>query len=263
MSNIVEVRRVSLAYGGIRALNEVSLEVRRGEMLAIMGPNASGKSTLALIMNGLLIPDSGHCLVDGISTTEDCLRARQMVGLVFQDPEDQAVYHKVEDDVAFGPKNIGAPDRCERVTEALRLTGIEGLAGRDINTLSGGQRQLVAIAGVLAMRPSCLILDEPTSFLDQDGASMVSNIIDEIKKEGRGMVVITHDPALAAKADRIAVMDQGSIVLEGEPDYVFSAVPDGLIELPEMVRLALRLRARGMEVNTLLSVNDMAERLCR
>ncbi len=129
----------------------------------------AGKSTLAKVMDGLLLPDSGECLVNGVSTRDDPMHARRLVGLVFQEPEDQAVARRVEDDIAFGPRNLGVDDVGERVAEAMRLAGIEGLAGRNIHSLSGGQKQLVAIAGVLAMRPAYLVMDEPTAMLDCHG----------------------------------------------------------------------------------------------
>ena len=166
---MIELRHVCLSFGRVPALKDVSLEVRAGEHIVIMGPAASGKSTLAKVMDGLLLPDAGDCLVDGISTRDDPMHARRLVGLVFQEPEDQAVARRVEDDIAFGPRNLGVDDVGERVAEAMRLAGIEGLAGRNIHSLSGGQKQLVAIAGVLAMRPAYLVLDEPTSMLDSAG----------------------------------------------------------------------------------------------
>ncbi len=232
---MIEVRHVCLSFGRVPVLKDVSLEVRAGEHIVLMGPAASGKSTLAKVMDGLLLPDAGDCLVDGISTRDDPMHARRLVGLVFQEPEDQAVARRVEDDIAFGPRNLGVGDVGERVAEALRLAGIEGLAGRNIRSLSGGQKQLVAIAGVLAMRPAYLVLDEPTSMLDSAGTRMVSETIAALKKEGRGVVVITQDPAMAVAADRLIVLSAGKyrceraaarglLALPGRPD---SAAGDG------------------------------------
>jgi energy-coupling factor transporter ATP-binding protein EcfA2 len=261
---MIEVRHVCLSYGRVLALKDISLEVRAGEHVAIMGPAASGKSTLAKVMDGLLLPDTGECLVDGVSTRDDPMHARRLVGLVFQEPEDQTVARRVEDDIAFGPLNLAADDVGERVAEALRLAGIEGLAGRNIHSLSGGQKQLVAIAGVLAMRPAYLVLDEPTSLLDAAGTRMVTETIALQKKEGRGIVVITQDPAMAVAADRLVVMSAGSIVVQGSPREVFSGCREDLIELPEMARLFVALRKKGVATERLwLSSREALEDLCR
>jgi energy-coupling factor transporter ATP-binding protein EcfA2 len=261
---MIEVRHVSLSFGRVTALKDVSLEIRSGEHVAIMGPAASGKSTLAKVMNGLVLPDTGDCLVDGVSTMEDGMHARCLVGLVFQEPEDQAVARRVEDDIAFGPRNLGVSDVKERVTEALRLAGIESLAGRNIHSLSGGQKQLVAIAGVLAMRPAYLVLDEPTAMLDSAGTRMVAETIAMLKKAGTGIVVITQDPAVAAAADRLVVLSTGSIVTDGSPREVFSHCPDSLIGLPEMARLSVALRKKGVAAGRLwMSPQEALEDLCR
>jgi energy-coupling factor transport system ATP-binding protein len=261
---MIEVRHVSLSYGRFPALKDVSLEVRAGEYVAIMGPAASGKSTLAKIMDGLLLPDSGDCLVEGVSTRDDPVHARRLVGLVFQEPEDQAVARRVEDDIAFGPRNIDAKDVGDRVTEAMRLAGIGQLADRGIHSLSGGQKQLVAIAGVLAMRPAFLVMDEPTSLLDTTGTRMVTGTIAALKKESRGIVVITQDPAIAVDADRLIVMSAGGIVAQGRPREVFASCPEGLIELPEMARLSVSLRKKGIATERLwLSPREALEDLCR
>jgi energy-coupling factor transporter ATP-binding protein EcfA2 len=202
--------------------------------------------------------------VDGIGTRDDPMHARHLVGLVFQDPEDQAVARRVEDDIAFGPRNLGAGDVGERVTEALKLAGIESLAGRNIHSLSGGQKQLVAIAGVLAMRPAYLVLDEPTAMLDSAGTRMVSETIAMLKKERRGIVVITQDPAMAVAADRLVVLSAGSIIADGPPREVFSRCPDRLIELPEMARLSVALRKEGVATKRLwLNSHEAREDLCR
>jgi energy-coupling factor transporter ATP-binding protein EcfA2 len=260
---MIDVRHVSLSYGRVPVLTDVSLEVRAGEHIAVMGPAAAGKSTLAKVMDGLLLPDSGECLVDGVRTADDPMHARRRVGLVFQEPEDQAVARRVEDDIAFGPRNLGAGDVGERVAEAMRQAGIEGLAGRSIHSLSGGQKQLVAIAGVLAMRPAYLVLDEPTSLLDATGTRKITETITALKKEGNGIVVITHDPAMAASADQLIVMSAGSVLAQGSPREVFSSCHDDLIELPEMARLSVSLREKGIASRRLwLNLNEALEDLC-
>jgi energy-coupling factor transport system ATP-binding protein len=261
---MIELRHVCLSFGRVPALKDVSLEIRAGEQVAIMGPAASGKSTLAKVMDGLLLPDAGDCLVDGISTRGNGMHARRLVGLVFQEPEDQAVARRVEDDIAFGPRNLGVDDVGGRVAEALRLAGIEDLAGRNIHSLSGGQKQLVAVAGVLAMRPAYLVMDEPTSLLDSAGTQMIMETAAALKKEGRGIVIITQDPAVAAVADRLVVMSAGSIVAQGPPREVFSHCPEGLIELPEMARLSVALGKKGVGVGRLwLNMHEALEDLCR
>ncbi|MGA9139414.1 MAG: ATP-binding cassette domain-containing protein [Methanocella sp.] len=261
---MIEVRHVSLSYGNVPALKDVSLTVKAGEFVAIMGPGASGKSTLAKVMDGLLLPDSGECVVDGVSTRDDRMRARRLVGLVLQEPEDQAVARRVEDDLAFGPRNIGAEDVKERVAEALRQTGIEGLEGKDVGSLSGGQKQLVAIAGILAMRPAYLVMDEPTSLLDSDGKRMVMSTIMAQKREGKGIVVITQDPSVAVYADRVVVMSEGSIVAQGVPADVFTPAIGEIVGLPEMARLSIRLREKGFTTDRpWLTVDEAARELCR
>jgi energy-coupling factor transport system ATP-binding protein len=262
---MIELRHVSLSYDNTPVMKDVTLDVRAGEHVVIMGSAAVGKSTLAKVMDGLILPDEGDCRVDDISTRDDPIRARRLVGLVFQESEDQAVARRVEDDIAFGPRNLGVDDVGERVAEAMRLTGIEHLAGRNIHSLSGGQKQLVAIAGVLAMRPAFLILDEPTAMLDATGTRMVADTIAMQKKAGRGIVVITQDPAMAVAADRLVLMSAGSIVAQGLPQEIFSSgLDDRLIERPEMARLAVALQKKGVATGRLwLMVNEALEDLCR
>ena len=261
---MIEVRHARFSYGDVPALADVSLEALPGELLAVTGPSAAGKSTLALLLSGLLVPAQGDCLIDGASTRHCQQQTRRLVGLVFQDPEDQAVYRRVADDVAFGPRNLGADDVAERVDEALQLAGIQGLAGRDIETLSGGERQLAAIAGALALRPRYLVLDEPTSFLDAAGARAVRQALERLRGEGRGIVLITQDPGLAAAADRMIVLAGGRVIAAGPPREVFLQAPGGLIGLPDMVRLGLRLRAKGVKLDRLpMTPEEAAEMLCR
>ena len=256
---MIELRRVSLSYGGTEVLKDVSMELRPGEIVALMGPNASGKSTLAKVLDGLLIPRSGECIVDGVSTRDDPGHARLRTGLVFQDPDDQAVSRRVSDDLAFGPLNIEAPDIDRRVADALKLAGIEHLAARDFYTLSGGQKQLVAIAGVLAMRPAYLVLDEPTAMLDQDGTRMVREAITAARNAGKGILLITHDPAIAAIADRLLVLKDGRIISQ---DAIITDTTG--IELPQLARFWNRLKEKGLTIGQPdMSVEGTAEALCR
>ena len=216
---MIALRDVSYSYGGFRALDRVSFSINKGERVALVGPNASGKSTLARIMNALLLPCEGKCIVDGIDTWDDPMSARMRVGMVFQDPDSQIVSRRVLDDVAFGPRNLGLPekDAKKRAVEALEAVGLEpeGETWR----LSGGQKQLLAIAGVLAMRPSYVILDEPTAFLDYRSSMMVEEAISGL--EGMGVVIITHDMEEAALADRIIALRGGRVVADATPDSFF------------------------------------------
>ncbi len=256
---MIEVRHAWLSYDGKTVLRDVSLEVRPGEIVAVMGPNGSGKSTLAKILDGLIIPEKGECLVDRVSTQNDPYFARLRVGLVFQDPDDQAVSRRVEDDIAFGPLNLEASDIDARVSMAMDSVGIRYLAGRDIQTLSGGQKQLVAIAGVLAMNPAYVVMDEPTSFLDQDGTCAVREAVVTMRKAGKGVLIITHDPAVAAVADRILVLKEGQI---GQFRAASPSSDD--IEPPELVRFWNRLKELGMTTDRMdLDAERAMETLCR
>ncbi|HMK45941.1 MAG TPA: ATP-binding cassette domain-containing protein [Methanocella sp.] len=261
---MIEVRQVTYSYERSAVLKDVSLELRKGECLSILGPNASGKSTLALVMKGLLVPDAGDCLVDGVSTKEDSMHARLNVGLVFQDPDDQMVAHKVEDDIAFGPMNAGIPDIPQRVSDALASTGIENLRGREIASLSGGQRQLVAIAGALAMRPAYMILDEPTSFLDAAGTRLVIEAIRSMRDESKGVAIVTHDPRVASIADRCALLKDGQATRQGSPDEIFEDDSDDNIAMPELGRLYSRLRRNRAPIgHPALDARSAVEAVCR
>ncbi len=247
---MIELRRVSYSYRGRRALDGVSLRFDKGEHVAVIGPNASGKTTLALMMNALLLPDSGDCVVDGVDTRDDAMHARKAVGLVFQDPESQAVARHVRDDVAFGPVNLGlsAKEVNGRVFESLRGVGLDGFAGREVSGLSGGQKQLLAIAGALAMRPSYVVMDEPTALLDGRGREAVNAVIAGLKERGMGVVVITHDMSEAVRAGRVVALDGGRVVADARPHEVFTnkMVLSRLgIEPPYEFRL---LRALGTEM---------------
>ena len=256
---MIVLRQVSFSYAGSDVLKDASMELRPGEIVALMGPNASGKSTLARMLDGLLVPQHGECLVDGVSTRADPFNARLRVGLVFQDPDDQAVSRRVSDDVAFGPLNLEAPDVEARVAEALKTVGIEHLADRDIQTLSGGQKQLAAISGVLAMRPAYIVLDEPTAMLDQEGTGLIMQAVAAAKSAGKGILLITHDPAIAGAADRILLLKDGRIA-----SYDAIAPADADIELPGLARFWNRLSEKGIEVDRpQLTVDGTMEVLCQ
>ena len=250
---MIALRDVTFSYKkGRRALDRISLKIDKGEHVAVIGPNASGKTTLAMIMNALLVPDSGDCIVDGVNTRDDAVHARKAVGLVFQDPESQVVARHVRDDVAFGPTNLGLPtgEVEERVYGSLGAVGMESLVDREVSGLSGGQKQLLAIAGVLAMRPSYIVMDEPTSLLDGKGKETVDDAIAGLKKYGIGIVRITHDMPEALCADRAVVLDGGRIIADALPEMVFSdrALLDGIgVEPPYAFKL---MRALGRDILT-------------
>jgi energy-coupling factor transporter ATPase len=250
---LIELRHVSYFYGGRPAISGVSLTIADGETIAIIGPNASGKSTLARMMNGLILPQDGKCAVDGISTRENVYHARKAVGMVFQNPDDQIVSRRVVDDVAFGLLNLGfsQDESIARAHEALSSVGMSQCSSRATHSLSGGQKQLLAIAGVIAMRPRHVVFDEPTALLDGDGISAVRMSISRLKNCGTSIVLITHDMEEAMFADRIVVLQDGRIVMEGSPKQVFEdelALSRLGIEMPSSLKLSRALQARGLEM---------------
>lgn len=271
---VIELRDVSFTYDGERdALSHVSLTVERGAHVVVLGRNGSGKSTLARCVNGLVVPDEGRVLVDGRDTADpdDLLEIRRHTGMVFQNPDDQMVASVVADDVAFGPENLGVPQPgiAALVDEALRRVGMAAFAQADPAELSGGQRQRVAVAGALAMRPDILLLDEPASMLDPAGRADLARIVAGLHAAGITVLHVTHLMEDALAADRVVVMDRGTIAMEGAPDQVF-ARGDELealgLELPFAQRLARRLRALG--VGEALApdtprLRDLEEALCQ
>ena len=237
-------------------LEDVTLSVEAGSFVAVLGHNGSGKSTLAKHLNAILLPSGGKVYVGGLDTADESLLldVRRQVGMVFQNPDNQIVASVVEDDVAFGPENLGIPSAeiRERVDAALKAVGMTDFAAHAPHLLSGGQKQRVAIAGVLAMRPRCVVLDEPTAMLDPVGRQEVMRTILELKEKfGITLVLITHHMDEAAMADRLIVMHEGHIVKDGTPTQVFRDV-EGLralgLEVPEPVALMHELRRAGLDV---------------
>lgn len=255
--------------GSIRALDGVSFDVEKGEFVAIVGKNGSGKTTLAKCLNALYMPVEGTVLMNGWDTKDEkhLWDIRQACGMVFQNPDNQLVSSIVEDDVAFGPENLGLPSELieVRVREALDAVGMSEYARRAPHTLSGGQKQRIAIAGVLAMKPRCIILDEPTAMLDPKGRREVMDIIEMLMKEDIAIVLITHFMDEAVKADRVLVMDAGKIVKEGSPRQIFN--DEEIVrafgnDLPCGVVIADKLREGGMDVpRDIVTEEDLADYL--
>lgn len=272
-TGLIEIQNVSYAYedAAAKALNNVSLTINDGEFVAVVGHNGSGKSTLAKHLNALLLPTEGKVLVDGMDTADaaDTLSIRQRVGMVFQNPDNQLVTTIVEEDVAFGPENIGVPGNeiRARVDRALAAVGMEKYAHSAPNMLSGGQKQRIAIAGMLAMQPKVLVLDEATAMLDPKGRRDIIDLVTKLHKEnGITVVMITQYMEEAIGADRVAVMSGGELILEGTPKEVFSQdelLHKHRLDVPVMQQLANRLNARGANLpKSILSVEEMAQAIC-
>lgn len=254
------------------AINHLSMEVKKGEFLVILGHNGSGKSTMAKHMNALLLPSGGKMYVDGLDTSdiENLWEVRRRAGMVFQNPDNQLVATIVEEDVAFGPENLGVdPEEIrERVDDSLKAVGMYEYRKHAPHLLSGGQKQRIAIAGILAMRPKCIVLDEPTAMLDPSGRNEVMKTIKEVnKKFGITIILITHYMDEAAQADRIIVMDKGEKVMEGVPREIFSQVEKiksiGL-DVPQVTELAYELQKEGVDISTeILNIDEMVNALCQ
>jgi energy-coupling factor transport system ATP-binding protein len=275
-ANIVEAENLGHRYslgdqGEILALTGVEFHVKKGEFIAIIGRNGSGKSTLAKHLNALLLPTEGAVWVRGMDTRrpENLWNVRQSAGMVFQNPDNQLVAAVVEEDVAFGPENLGLDpgEIRRRVTESLEAVDMAGYASFAPHLLSGGQKQRVAIAGILAMRPECIILDEPTAMLDPQGRLEVLSTIKTLNGEGITVILITHFMEEAVDADRVLVMEGGQVAMAGSPSEVFSRVDllRGMgLDVPQVLVLAQQLRAAGLDVpGDLLTVDEMVEHLCQ
>ena len=254
------------------ALSGVDLNVAAGEFVAIIGHNGSGKSTLSKLLNGIFYPTEGKLYIDGIDTADEDMiwEVRKRAGMVFQNPDNQLVATIVEEDVAFGPENLGVPSEeiRKRVDEALSNVSMEKYSRKPPHHLSGGQKQRVAIAGILAMKPKCIIFDEPTAMLDPSGRKEVMETIVKLNREDHMTVVhITHYMDEAIFADRVLVMDQGKIVLEGTPKEVFSKVEllRGLgLDVPQVTLLAYELSQKGIDISTdCLTVEELVDALCQ
>jgi energy-coupling factor transport system ATP-binding protein len=252
------------------AVKDVNITINKGEHLVILGHNGSGKSTLAKLMNGLLLPTRGNIYVNGMNTRDEEMtwNIRETAGMVFQNPDNQIVATIVEEDVAFGPENQGVPpaEIRKRVDEALEIVEMTEYKKHAPHLLSGGQKQRIAIAGVLAMKPECIILDEPTAMLDPIGRKEIIKTIKKLnKEENKTIIHITHYMDEAVEADRILVMEQGEIVMEGKPRQIFSQVEKvkryGL-DVPQVTELAYELNKEGFKVPTdILTVEELVNAL--
>jgi energy-coupling factor transport system ATP-binding protein len=276
VSAIIKLQNVTFDYPSgdvkqIRALESLSLTIEEGEYIALIGPNGSGKSTLARHLNAILLPTAGEVRVDGFLTTREEHRweIRRRVGMVFQNPDNQIVATTVEEDVAFGLENLGVetPVIARRVAEALEMVGLQSLRNHAPHLLSGGQKQRLAIAGVIAMRPRCLVLDEPTAMLDPRGRREVLETVMKMnRQEGITVVHITHFMEEILEADRVIVMDRGKIVHQGTPAEIFSGELDlyslGL-EVPIIPKLIQMLRSGGLNIPAgVLNVDELVNFLC-
>lgn len=255
----------------VTALTDVDLDVEKGQFIAILGHNGSGKSTLAKQINALLVPTSGTMYIDGVDTAEeeDLWKIRQKAGMVFQNPDNQIIGTVVEEDVGFGPENLGVPteDIWHRVDDALAKVGMLGFRDRSPNKLSGGQKQRVAIAGVVAMHPECIVLDEPTAMLDPNGRKEVIDTVRELnRKEHVTVILITHYMEEVVVADKVYVMDKGHIVMRGTPRQIFSRVEELKelrLDVPQVTELAWELKKAGVDLpDGILTIDELVEALC-
>lgn len=254
------------------AVEDIDLDIRPGQFISILGHNGSGKSTLAKHMNALLIPTEGTIWVDGMDTAmePELWKIRQKSGMVFQNPDNQIIGSVVEEDVGFGPENIGIPTEeiWKRVDESLQATGMVAYRHHSPNKLSGGQKQRVAIAGVMAMRPECIVLDEPTAMLDPNGRKEVLKAVRELnEKEGVTVILITHYMEEVVFADHVFVMDQGRVVMQGTPREVFSRVEELKalrLDVPQVTLLAHELKQAGVEIpDGILTIEELVDALCQ
>lgn len=275
--NIISVENVSFNYSSDlqdvhrAALSNISLSVKRGDFVALIGRNGSGKSTLAKLLSGILTPESGKIFIDGMDTLnpDNLLEIRKACAMVFQNPDNQIVTTVVEEDVAFALENMGVPsfEIRSRVDEALAAVGMSAYAKAAPHLLSGGQKQRIAIAGVLAMRPKCIVFDEPTAMLDPQGRADVMHTIANLNFAGITIVLITHHMSEACRAKRVVVLNDGLLRMDGTPKEIFSRVSelyDAGLSVPQTVQLLYELKRNGMDVNlSAFSPEDCAREIRR
>ena len=253
------------------AVKDIDLDVKAGQFISILGHNGSGKSTLAKHINALLLPTEGSMWIDGTDTKsmEQLWKIRQKAGMVFQNPDNQIIGTVVEEDVGFGPENVGIPTGkiWKRVDKSLESVGMTAFRHRSPNKLSGGQKQRVAIAGVLAMHPKCIILDEPTAMLDPNGRKEVLSAVHELNRtEGITVILITHYMEEVIDSDKVFVMDQGQVVMEGTPREIFSRVEElkkYRLDVPQVTLLAHELKKAGVDLpDGILTTKELVDKLC-
>ena len=271
MDNIIEIKNVSFEYTDeesvYTAVKNINLNIERGSFTVILGHNGSGKSTLAKMLNGLNKPTFGDVFVDGINTKDEAteIEVKRRVGMVFQNPDNQLVASIVEEDVAFGPENLGLEPSVirQRVDNALKAVGMEEFATSTPHRLSGGQKQRIAIAGIIAMEPECLVLDEPTAMLDPKGRREIISTLEKLNREkGITVVLITHYMEEAENAHRVLVMNDGEIITDGKPSDVFQNVEmlkSVGLDVPQTTELLYALKQKGFSVDTsMISIKDTA-----
>ena len=254
-----------------RALDGVDIKVKQGDFIAVLGANGSGKSTFAKHLNALLVPTEGTLFVNGMDTSDsdNDLKIRQTAGMVFQNPDNQIISNVVEEDVGFGPENIGVPTEeiWKRVEKSLKAVGMTAYRKSSPNHLSGGQKQRVAIAGVMAMQPECIVLDEPTAMLDPNGRKEVLRAVRKLNEEkGVTVILITHYMEEVVFADRVFVMDSGRLVMQGTPREIFSEVEklkELRLDVPQVTLLAYELRKSGVDLpEGILTIEELVNALC-
>ena len=268
---MIKIEKVSFSYSSnsIPVINDVSLEFSQGEYVAIVGPNGSGKSTLAKLINSLLLPFEGEIIVAGMNTKAFRWEVRSKIGMVFQNPENQLIASTAEEEIAFGPENLGIPtDEIKNIINTtLKIVDIEELRHKSPSCLSGGQKQRLAIAAVLAMKPQYIILDEATSMLDKEGKKEILKTIEDLNKNhSLGIIHITHDMGEAARANRIIVMSEGRVIADNDPKQIFSNV-DKLMQigfkLPKITELANALGDKGIPLSKgITNYNELVDELC-
>ncbi len=275
MENIIKVEDVTFYYKmedePVEALKNVNINVEKGKFIAILGRNGSGKSTLAKTLNGLLLPFEGKVFVAGFDTVDDeaIWDIREIAGMVFQNPDNQLVSSIVEEDVAFGPENLGldSEEIRKRVESSLKAVDMWEFREKAPHMLSGGQKQRIAIAGVLAMKPSCIIFDEPTAMLDPEGRREVLKIIRTLNNQGVTVILVTHFMEEASQSDELLVMDRGEVVLRGEPRNILckgKEIEKMGLEVPIAVKLGESLRNKGIDVpDNIIDIEEMVEFLCQ
>ncbi len=274
MDNIIEIKNVTYEYTEENvthiAVNNLTLDIKRGSFTVILGHNGSGKSTLAKMLNGLNKPTFGDIFVDGINTKDEEteIEVKRRVGMVFQNPDNQLIASIVEEDVAFGPENLGLEPAVirERVDNALKSVGMEEFKNSTSHRLSGGQKQRIAIAGIIAMEPECLVLDEPTAMLDPKGRRAIIETLHKLNREkGITVILITHYMEEAENADRVLVMNDGEIIKDGTPNEVFKDVEllkSVGLDVPQTTELLYQMQKIGFNINTnVISVEDTAKEI--